>query len=157
MEKGFIIESQLKLTYEVYNKSYEQRLDDKKLCVTLWLAVIGFVATKPGLSMAAVAFFVFCPIVMFWFLDGARAVYTQLWAARIVQLEALLLQTDPDVNEIRPLLFLSGREHTFRQKLKALLRALFVMESVYLFYLFMAIVAMGYLLVYPHFAWIPSR
>jgi hypothetical protein len=150
MDTRSIVESQLKLAYETYNKSYEQRLDDKKLCVTLWLAIVGFISTRPRLSMTAVVFFTFSPIVMFWVLDAARAVYTRLWGARLVRLEGLLLQEQIDVEEIRPQLFLSGRGYTFREKIMALLIALFLMESVFAFYLFMAVIDAVFLVIYAH-------
>jgi hypothetical protein len=150
MDTRSIVESQLKLAYESYNKSYEQRLDDKKLCVTLWLAVIGFISTRPRLSMTGVALFTFSPIVMFWLLDASRAVYTRLWGARLVRLEALLLQDQIDVEEIRPYLFVSGRGYTFREKIAALLGALFLMESVFAFYLFMALINAVSLVIYAH-------
>jgi hypothetical protein len=150
MDTRSIVESQLKLAYETYNKSYEQRLDDKKLCVTLWLAIVGFISTRPRLSMTGAVLFTFAPIVMFWLLDGLRAVYTRFWGARLVRLEGLLLQDQIDVEEIRPQLFLSGRGYTFREKIVALLSALFLMESVFAFYLFMALINAVSLVIYAH-------
>jgi hypothetical protein len=87
---------------------------------------------------------------MFWLLDGLRAVYTRFWGARLVRLEGLLLQDQIDVEEIRPQLFLSGRGYTFREKIVALLSALFLMESVFAFYLFMALINAVSLVIYAH-------
>ena len=88
----------------------------------------------------------YAPILLFWLLEGMRAVYTQLWQARIVQLERLLLAETISESDVKPLLFVSGTGFSFSQKLKALGYALFVMESVFTFYGLLAVVNLGFLL-----------
>jgi hypothetical protein len=78
MDTRPIVDRQLSLTYEAYNKSYEQRLNDKKLCLTVWLAIVSFTATRPAPTFLQTAMLTYAPILLFWLLEGMRAVYTQL-------------------------------------------------------------------------------
>ena len=149
MDVRSIIDSQLALTYEAYNKSYEQRLNDKKLCLTVWLAMLSYITTRPMASRIQFAMLTNAPLLLFWILDGMRAVYTQLWQSRIVQLERLLLAENVSVEHVRPLLFVSGSGFSFRGKMKALALSLFCMESVFVFYLLVALVNLAFLFVYP--------
>jgi hypothetical protein len=148
MDAKSIVNSQLALTYEAYNKSYEQRLNDKKLCLTVWLALLGFVATRPGVSLVQFAMLTNAPILLFWILDGMRAVYTQLWHSRIVHLERLLLTDSVSPADLRPLLFVSGSGLSFAGKIRALGFSLFLMESVFFFYLLVALVNLAFLCLY---------
>jgi hypothetical protein len=144
-----IVDSQLALTYEAYNKSYEQRLNDKKLCLTVWLAILSYISTRSTVSRLQFAMLTNAPLLLFWILDGMRAVYTQLWQSRIVQLERLLLADTVTVDHVRPLLFVSGSGFSFRSKMKALAFSLFRMESVFVFYLLVALVNLAFLFLYP--------
>jgi hypothetical protein len=143
-----ILEAQLALTYDAYNKSYEQRLNDKKLCLTVWLALLGFVATRPGTTAIQFTMLTNAPIVLFWILDGMRAVYTQLWESRIVRMEHLLLAENVSVGDIKPLLFASGSGFSFGGRLRALAFSLFRMESVFFFYLLVVLVNLAFLVLY---------
>jgi hypothetical protein len=143
-----ILEAQLALTYDAYNKSYEQRLNDKKLCLTVWLALLGFVATRTGTTATQFVMLTSAPIGLFWILDGMRAVYTRLWESRMMQMEQLLLTENVSVGELKALMFASGFGFSFTSKLKALAFSLFRMESVFFFYVLVALVNMAFLVLY---------
>jgi hypothetical protein len=68
-----------------------------------------------------------------------------------VQLERLLLAETVSESDVKPLLVVSGAGLSFSRKLKALGYALFVMESVFVFYLLLAAINIGFLSLHsPH-------
>jgi hypothetical protein len=149
MQTEALIEHQLNLIYDEYNKSHEQRYNDKKLCLIAWLTIIAAISlVKLDCAPTQIILLTTFPIVGFWYLEAGRAIYLQLWYSKIVQLENLLVQDNIEFETVRPLFLVSGCSLNARGKIKALFYALFMMESIVFFYMLLLLANALFLLFY---------
>jgi len=138
-----LVKSQLKQLYKGIDSTFDHRQNVKKWCLSVWLAILyGIFSKKIGITFPFDLMLVTFPVCIFWFHEGIIAQDAILLHERAMRLEQYLLSRDFQRLELVTSMYITGRyEVSLRKKFWALIRGLFILETVYFFYI--ALLAMS--------------
>lgn len=127
--------------YRTIDRHYNQRVTTKSWSLTLWLIALGFAAINEtvllnwqGLVLTLL------PILMFWIIEGMQASHMRIMELRVAELEKLWLTDQSQIKKPQDLLFYGSHQfQSSKVKLNMFVFALFKMETVFAFYLLLAV------------------
>lgn len=149
MMSAEIVEKGLDSVYMEIRDNKEKSSRIQNWCITVWLAaLVGSKSTTISLTAQQALLLPLLPIALFWLLDGMQHAFLTLHFRRASRLEQGLLSGAYD--ELEPgdcFLFLGTHWTTSFQKLRFLLQALFLFETVVVFYALLLAATLVFVLV----------
>jgi hypothetical protein len=115
----------------------------KKWCLTVWLAILAaiFSGNITGSTWEKL-FITVLPVATFWLYEGLSGGQILLWEERVLQLERLLATGASGPTDPLPLFYRTGHYSIpLKKKLMAFTRAVFLMETVFVFYVFLCVLS----------------
>ncbi len=128
--------------YHTIDRHYNQRVTTKSWCLTVWIASMLFASSSHMISLHYEGVVLtILPVVMFWIIEGMQASHMKIVELRVVELEKLWLTEKSEIKKTTDLLFYGSHQYqSARIKFNIFVYALFKMETVFSFYLLLAIV-----------------
>ena len=143
------VEKQLERVTEDYRSRVNQRNDIRKLCITVWSAILVAVSTsKLQLSATGNLVLLILPVLMFWILEMLQASITTRRRQFICTLEKRLATCNFEYQDPIEIYFESmDQKVTLQQKFSALKEAVVTKETMHLLYLFQVIATVAFLFI----------
>ena len=127
--------------YMSIDRHYNQRVITKSWCLTVWVLSIIFTASNKTILLNYQGFVLtMIPVIMFWIIEGLQASHMKIMELRVAELEKLWLSDESEVATSADLLFYGSHQYqSSKVKFNLFVFALFKMETVFPFYLLLAI------------------
>lgn len=127
--------------YRTIDRHYNQRITTKSWCLTLWLIALGFTAINETMLLNWQGLVLtLLPVLMFWILEATQASHMKIMELRVAELEKLWLTDQSQIKKPQDLLFYGSHQYqSSKVKLNMFFFALFKMETVFSFYLLLAV------------------
>ena len=128
--------------YKTIDRHYNQRIKTKNWCLTLWLVIVTLLASGKLLAFNAQGLILsLLPIVLFWVLEAMQASHMKIMELRVAELEKLWAGNLSKIKSPNDLLFYGSHQYqSSKVKFDVFIFALFKMETVFAFYLLLAII-----------------
>jgi len=128
--------------YRTIDRHYNQRITTKSWCLTLWIIAVGFTASNEMLLLNWQGIILtLLPVLMFWTIEGMQASHMKIMELRVAELEKLWLTDQSQIKKPQDLLFYGSHQYqSSKVKLNMFVFALFKMETVFSFYLLLAVI-----------------
>jgi hypothetical protein len=140
MDMRDIAKMQLEQFYRTIREDQGHRITIRNWCRTIWLALLAVIGSgKLQVSANQALLLSIMPICMFWLMESFHHVFITTTEERAKMLEQMIV--DDNYASLNPLqhFFVSGYGFvTYSQKIRVLLKAMFTLESVIIFYLLLA-------------------
>ena len=127
---------QLDYFYRNIEADRGRRLATRNWFITIWTAVLIAVSSnRLGIQGIAKLFLLVTPVISFWLLETLSQIFVVLNSERAEKLEIRLMEDNFKEPLTRSDFLVAGwNEITYTQKIKAFLKNLFQLESVWVFY-----------------------
>ncbi|MFQ5676218.1 MAG: hypothetical protein ACE5G1_10005 [bacterium] len=127
--------------YRSIDRHYNQRVTTKSWCLTVWILVLIFIGINRTILLNYQGMILtMLPVVMFWIIEGMQASHMKIMELRVAELEKLWAANESQVKNSTELLFYGSHQYqSSRIKFNLFVYALFKMETVFSFYLLLAI------------------
>lgn len=128
--------------YRTIDRHYNQRVTTKSWSLTLWIIALGFTASNETLLLNWQGIILtLLPALMFWIIEGMQASHMKIMELRVAELEKLWLTDQSQIKKPQDLLFYGSHQYqSSKVKLNMYVFALFKMETVFSFYLLLAVI-----------------
>lgn len=137
MDKKAAAENLLAKLYDEIWRNREASTKIRNWCITVWMASLAFVLSpKSSLNPSQAHLFPLMPVLVFWILDALQHSFVEIHfqTARNIEL-ALAREDTSSLDEEECYFHLNFEMISFGAKLKAFGKAMFVRETVAVFYL----------------------
>ncbi|HEX9653633.1 MAG TPA: hypothetical protein VGA99_07975 [bacterium] len=128
--------------YKTIDRHYNQRIKTKNWCLTMWLILITLIASGKLLAFNAQGMILsLLPILMFWIIEAMQASHMKIMEMRVAELEKLWTGNSSKIKSPNDLLFYGSHQYqSSKVKFDVFIFALFRMETVFAFYLLLALI-----------------
>lgn len=128
--------------YRTIDRHYNQRITTKSWCLTVWIIAMIFTGyNKIILLNYEGVILTILPVIMFWIIEGMQASHMKIMELRVAELEKLWLTDKSEIKNPTDLLFYGSHQYqSAKIKFNLFVYALFKMETVFSFYLLLAII-----------------
>lgn len=128
--------------YRTIDRHYNQRVTTKSWCLTVWIISIIFTGyNKIILLNYEGVILTILPVILFWIIEGMQASHMKIMELRVAELEKLWLTDKSAIENPTDLLFYGSHQYqSAKIKFNLFVYALFKMETVFSFYLLLAII-----------------
>lgn len=128
--------------YRTIDRHYNQRVTTKSWCLTVWIISMLFAGSNKIILLNYEGLILtILPVIMFWIIEGMQASHMKIMELRVAELEKLWLTDKSEINNHADLLFYGSHQYqSAKIKFNLFVYALFKMETVFSFYLLLAII-----------------
>lgn len=145
MDKRDFLEKQLNNYYSWIISDKSQSVTTRSWCITVWSFSVALLITsdKVNLSHLHVAIIIYLPVLLFWLLDGFQNSFIDSNEQHAKTIEEMLVSEDLEKIDLSEHLLISSHINMkFFSKVKSLLSALFLRETVFVFYLMLFVASL---------------
>ncbi len=149
MKPEEIVIMQLEQFYKVIREDQATRTSIRNWCITIWLAMLAVIGTgKLAINVNQSLALSVTPVFLFWLMECFHHTFITTNEERATTLERMLAGNDFGALSPSKHFFVSGYASiTFKQKMRALLKAMFTKESVWVFYLLLCVGSFAFVVI----------
>ena len=139
-----IAQEQLNHIYHAINRAYDNRQTTKRWALVVWTAIVaGMLSGKIILGFYEGLLVVNSAIIVFWIYEGISGAYGIFAHRQAVKLERLLTSENLETADASEYMHIQAYERLdLKEKIRAYLYALFKMETVFIFYMFLSVLSL---------------
>jgi len=145
-----IASKQLEQFYTVIEQEEQRIVEIRKWAITVWLAIIISIASNKIIVIEIVeSLIVLLPVVMFWLLEGQQQMWMIIDGQKAKQIEEFI--AGYKTGQKLPLVYFYASSYgsfSYQQKIKLYLKALFLTERLFLFYLLVLVISILCIIIF---------